>query len=376
MNANSELDVNALMTQIRAASPAKKAVVPPSPPRSPGVPPHPQKRNGAPDPAQESFNQQTIGILKGLAAVSGDQKNELVQLRQEFNQQTERLNACEEQLQNHPRRAARPAPVYLGNRRLFVQTEHELPLICPTDDLPITRALICEGGWDLPLTRLFMRFIKPGMTYLEIGTHIGYFTTLAAALVGHHGKIHAFEPNPATFELLEANMSLNKCIYLSQLIPKAVSNQSGATTFHVFNKNPGNSTLSTLPDQLLNEWRERPTEVQVPCTTLDDFYAGENLQFDFIKIDAEGAEPLIFEGGPNFLQHRIKPTTLIAMEYNPPAIQGLQRDPKKFAQSLFAAGFRLWRIVDTEHLQPVASPEELDNWCISELLLSRGELPA
>ena len=366
MNANSELDVNALMTQIREASPAPRPVAAPRPP----------KRNGAPDPAQESFNQQTIGILKGLAAVSGDQKNQLQQLRQELDQHSGRWNAQEELLQKALRRLQRSAPVYLGHGRLFVQTEHELPIICSTEDLPITRALICEGCWDLPLTRLFMRFIKPGMTYLEIGTHIGYFTTLAAALVGHHGKIHAFEPNPATFAFLEANLRLNHCAYLSQLVPKAVSNQSGTTTFHVFNQNPGNSTLSTLPDQLLNEWKERPTELQVACTTLDDFYAGENLQFDFIKIDAEGAEPLIFEGGPNFLQHRIRPTTLIAMEYNPPAIQGLQRDPKQFAQSLFDAGFRVWRIVDTEHLQPVASPDELDGWCITELLLSRGELPA
>ncbi len=354
MNPNSELDVNALMAQVREASPALKVT----------APPRPQKRNGAPDPAQESFNQQTIGILQGLAAVSGAQKNELVQLRQEF-----------DQLKSIASRPQHTAPVYLGNGRLLVQTEHGLPLICRTDDLPITRALICEGGWDLPLTRVFMRFIRNDMTYLEIGTHIGYFTTLAAALVGHLGKVHAFEPNPATFEFLETNMSLNKCTYLSQLIPKAVSNQNGTTTFHVFNKNPGNSTLSTLPDQLLNEWKERPTEVQVSCTTLDDFYANETLQFDFIKIDAEGAEPLIFEGGRNFFQHRIKPATLIAMEYNPPAIQGLQREPKVFAQSLFDAGFHLWRIVDTGHIQPIASPDELDNWCITELLLSRGELP-
>ena len=377
MNPNSDLDVNALMSQIREKSPAAKPFAPAPVPRPP------RNGNGSARNAvsgQESFNQQTLGVLRGLAAVSEAQQRDVAKLKQELDDQTgrfEELSARHDELKaRHDELLVQvnaTAPVYLGKGRVFVKTKHGLPLLARADDLQITTALISDGFWDLPLTQIFQRAIKSDMAYLEIGTHVGYFATLAASLVGHLGHVHAFEANPETFRFLEMNMRLNCCAHIARLIPKAASNQTGKTTFHVFTNNPGGSTLSTLPEQLLQEWRERPVEIEVSCTTLDDAYAGETLQFDFIKMDAEGAEPLIFEGGMNFFQNRIKPTTVIAMEFNPPAMQGLEREPKVFARSLFEAGFKLWRIVNGGDFQPVASPEDLDPWCITELLLSRAE---
>ena len=379
---NTDLDVNALMSQIRETTAAPKTASPPRPAQINGA----SARNGA--ASSESPGPQTIAIFQKLSTVAESHEQALIQLQQNavvqnthIMVQNQRLADQDERLKEQTRRLdqqeKKTTPVYLGEGRLFIKTAHELPIIVRADDLQIVAALITEGVWDLPLTKIFQRFIKNDMAYLEIGTHIGYFATLAAALVGARGNVHAFEANPKMFEYLEMNMHLNRCTHISKLISQAVSNQTGKTTFHIFNKNSGNSTLSELPHQLLEEWRERPTPVEVRCTRLDDYYANETMQFDFIKIDAEGAEPLIFEGGTNFFQNRIKPETIIAMEFNPPAIQGLKRDPQAFAQSLFDAGFKLWRIVGVDDFQPVTAPDQLDKWCITELLLTRSEnLPA
>lgn len=388
--AHPDLDVNVLMSQIRETGSTPKAVVAPAPQRQPSNNGAGNKKQGS----QESFNQQAIGILQGLSGVSNVHQQSLIQLQQnavvqnnhlcqhrdQLNEQREQLDQqkarLEEQEKTIKSLASRPAAVYIGNGRVFTKTSRGLPLIVRADDLQITAALVTDGIWDNSLTRLYERYIKNDMKYLEIGTHVGYFATMAASLVGYRGAVHAFEPNPVTFEFLEQNMRLNQCTHITNLIQQAASNETGKTTFNIFSKNPGGSTLSQLPETLLEEWRERPTPVEVRCTRLDDYYAGKDLQFDFIKIDAEGAEPLIFEGGADFFQNRIKPETIIAMEFNPPAITGLKRDPKVFAQHLFDIGFKLWRIVNEDDLQPVNSPAELDAWCITELLMSRSELPA
>jgi FkbM family methyltransferase len=364
------------MSQIRQTAPGPKITPAPvlRPPRNGNGNGngHGAARNAA--SSQETFNQKTIGVLRGLASVSEGHERTARKLQEDLDAQASQLTELKtRQEELHERLKHATNPVYLGKGRVFVKTARGLPLIVRADDLQITTSLISDGYWDLPLTQIFERFIKNDMAYLEIGTHVGYFATLAASLVGHRGSIHAFEANPETFRFLEGNMRLNRCTHIAKLVGQAASNQTGKTTFHVFANNPGGSTLSTLPEQLLEEWRERPMPIEVSCTTLDDYFAGETRQFDFIKMDAEGAEPLIFEGGRNFFQERIKPTTVIALEFNPPAIQGLKREPKVFAQGLFDAGFKLWRIVDGENYQPVTSPADLDAWCITELLLSRSE---
>jgi len=383
MNAQAQpdLDVNVLMSQIRETGSTPKTVVAPAPQRRPAAAAPAGKKQD-----QESFNQQAIGILQGLSGVSNVHQQSILQLQQnaviqnnhlcnhrdQLEEQKKRIDEQEKTLKNFAPRQS----VYIGNGRVLTKTLRGQPLIVRSDDLQITAALIGEGIWDQALTRLYERYVKNDMKYLEIGTHVGYFATMAASLVGYRGAVHAFEPNPVTFEFLEQNMRLNLCTHITTLIPQAASNETGKTTFNIFAKNPGGSTLSELPETLLEEWRERPTPVEVRCTRLDDYYAGKDLQFDFIKIDAEGAEPLIFEGGADFFQNRIKPQTIIAMEFNPPAITGLKRDPKVFAQHLFDLGFKLWRIVNEDDLQPVHSPADLDAWCITELLMSRSELPA
>ena len=60
------------------------------------------------------------------------------------------------------------------------------------------------------LTRLLLSHLKPGMAFLDVGAQLGYFTMLAAWLVGETGQVHSFEPTPSTFELLNLNAGLCK----------------------------------------------------------------------------------------------------------------------------------------------------------------------
>ena len=62
------------------------------------------------------------------------------------------------------------------------------------------------GVWE-PIEASFIRGrLKPGMTLLDIGANVGYFSILGARAVGPSGTVVAIEPEPANYALLCANI--------------------------------------------------------------------------------------------------------------------------------------------------------------------------
>ena len=55
------------------------------------------------------------------------------------------------------------------------------------------------GTYEPLETRLVAAFLKPGMTVVDIGANIGYYTALAASKVGPEGRIYAIEPDARAF---------------------------------------------------------------------------------------------------------------------------------------------------------------------------------
>ena len=58
--------------------------------------------------------------------------------------------------------------------------------------LVVMTAIAYEAG----TTRLFEQLVNPGDVVFDVGVHAGYYTRLAARLVGPTGSIYAFEPEP------------------------------------------------------------------------------------------------------------------------------------------------------------------------------------
>ncbi len=151
------------------------------------------------------------------------------------------------------------------------------------------------GFFEEGLTAFALQKLKPGMTVCDIGGHFGYFSRLAEFLTRGSGDVHTFEPTPSTFEVLKRNTRRFPSIHLNQL---AVADQQGTleltdygTTFAAFN---------TITDGNMNnaveELSQAPKQTTVSTTTIDAYVEEHQLQLDFIKIDAEGAEPLIIKG--------------------------------------------------------------------------------
>ena len=71
-------------------------------------------------------------------------------------------------------------------------------------------ALIYYQGYSEPETaRVLKKLLKPGMTFWDVGAHIGEYSLLAARCVGAGGHVDAFEPQPAMFAFLQRNVIAN-----------------------------------------------------------------------------------------------------------------------------------------------------------------------
>jgi len=122
-------------------------------------------------------------------------------------------------------------------------------------------------------------------------------------------RVLAFEPLPENQSILMANVS--KYGVSVELVPVALSDRRGSSTFHVSAGQPpelfsgecwnyGNKSSSLLPPAAAEPmfgWISFPETITVQCETLDDVCASHDLKHvDFVHMDVQGAEGLVLEG--------------------------------------------------------------------------------
>ena len=139
-------------------------------------------------------------------------------------------------------------------------------------------------------TRLLGELLHPGDTFIDVGAHIGWFTTAAARCVGGAGKVIACEPYPSNASMLKVNLAENRYTNV-RVIEAALGDRPGTL---ILAKAGGNSTGVTALDWA---WDGR---VEVPVTTLDDVAADLDT-IALLKIDVEGWEAHVLQGAARTL---------------------------------------------------------------------------
>jgi FkbM family methyltransferase len=172
--------------------------------------------------------------------------------------------------------------------------------------------LLWQGGyWQEESQFHFVeRFLRPGMTVLDIGAHHGLYTLLASKLVGVRGKVVAFEPSPRERKRLRRHVWLNLCLN-TKVEPYAVgSTASQAELFVVENK--AEDWCNSLRPPVIHGTAKA---IKVDVLSLDDYLGGATLpSVDFIKLDVEGAELSVLKGAQKLLQAARRPVFMIEAE--------------------------------------------------------------
>jgi FkbM family methyltransferase len=150
------------------------------------------------------------------------------------------------------------------------------------------------GSYEPSETRAFKRILRPGGVVVDVGANVGYFTALAARLVGERGRVFAFEPSPYAFERLSAMVLRNK---LRSVVPVRAA----------LDERRGSDMLYLPPESAHNH---SPTmasagggnAVAVDVRTLDDCLDEWGVSsVDLLKLDVEGFEHRVLRGAARAL---------------------------------------------------------------------------
>lgn len=161
--------------------------------------------------------------------------------------------------------------------------------------IPETVSLhICRYGFfEEDLTRMVLEYLKPGMTFFDIGAHFGYYTLLASFIVGEKGGVHAFEPTPSSFAILKANTLNKHNVVLNNL---AVFSEKGNVTINDYGVRY--SAFNSIYDR--RKWnllkKLTPRKYKTETITIDEYVEEHKISPSFIKIDAENSEFEILKG--------------------------------------------------------------------------------
>jgi FkbM family methyltransferase len=190
-----------------------------------------------------------------------------------------------------------------------------------------------------------VRWLKPGMTAVDVGANLGAFTAAFAVAVGPSGVVHAFEPFAAARSRLERTLELNS-LQKVRVHPVAVTDTEGSAQMYSYG--PGYESWATLGGRTIEVGEltlEPAASGDVPTVTLDEWATAEGIaSIDLLKIDVEGAEASVIRGAARLLaEHRIR---VALVEVSDNTLANFGATSREVIRSLEAAGLRTFTAAD------------------------------
>lgn len=199
----------------------------------------------------------------------------------------------------------------------------------------VGRSLDLYGEFSQPEADLFAQFLQKGMSVVEVGANIGAHTVSIAQMVGPTGRVYAYEPQRAIFQILCANLALN-CLYNVHAYPFAVGARAGTLNVPFLDYTSSNNFggLALV---------ESETGEIVRVVTLDS----EDIpHLHFLKIDVEGMEAAVLEGAEKLI---LKHKPIIYMENDQ------RKKSPALIRKVLDLGYKIWW-----HLPPLFNPDNFN----------------
>jgi FkbM family methyltransferase len=212
-------------------------------------------------------------------------------------------------------------------------------------------ALDCEliyDGFETAEAAFVTRFLRPGMTVLDVGAHHGLYTLLASKCVGRTGRVIAFEPSPRERRRLALHLRINRCGNVD-VHPCALGDRAGSA--HLFLVEGIHDWCNSLR---LPNVEERTSRVTVEVRRLDHLLETIGWpRVDFIKLDVEGAELSVLKGAPQLLRGNVRPAILAE-------VQDVRTTPwgyaaREIVRFLADAGYGWFALADDGSLESISS---------------------
>ncbi|HEX5734955.1 MAG TPA: FkbM family methyltransferase [Blastocatellia bacterium] len=250
----------------------------------------------------------------------------------------------------------------------------------------ISREVCFMGRYEPQQSALLQRLLQPGMTFVDVGANWGYFTLLAAHLVGDSGRVISLEPDPRIFRLLESNLVRNNLSHVTAL-QLAAMDKNGTVNLSGYDEERDNWGLSKVVRGAVDNSPLFPVEAR----QLDEVLDEQTVErVDVLKMDIEGAERMALRGMQEGLAGQRYRSILLEM--HPSILAEHGHSTKDVLDLLLSHGYRGWwidhspeairhasyaRSLDLRRfLSPLGAASNIDDWPHSLWLLSDQALPA
>lgn len=226
-------------------------------------------------------------------------------------------------------------------------------------DKHVSRKIREHRIWEPFETSLIMSRLKTGGIFVDVGANIGYFTIIAASLVGKQGHVYAFEPDPENYRLLQKNCAYNFLQSNVHAVRGGLCNRDCAGHLYLSEDNLGDHQIYASAGV-----RE---QVDIALYQGADYLRRqlEHDQFetiDLIKVDTQGSEFEVMLGLMPLLQELpVKPAILI--ELTPFSLRQAGSSGRALIELLTALNQHFWIVDHIEHQLVPSSAEALAQWC-------------
>lgn len=228
-------------------------------------------------------------------------------------------------------RAQDLAPVRGLHPAEAVTTAEGFTLYVDPTDYAIGHTIARDRAYEPAVSAVLRHMLAEGATFVDAGANVGWFSMLAASVVGPSGRVFAVEPNPMNTGMVRLSAKENGFDNV-EVATIALSNRTGAMALETDGSNGRVVPVDGPPPEPL-----RASYVVASCT-LDSLLATAGVvRVDLMKLDVEGAEPLVLAGAAGTVA-RDRP--VIVSEFYPLALEAAGGGLGYLAQ-LRELGYRL-----------------------------------
>lgn len=205
---------------------------------------------------------------------------------------------------------------------------------------------IFREGFEEMMPRCIKEFVSEGDDCFDIGTNIGIWTLLMAERCGKNAAVYSFEPMSRNLQHLRDNIQLSGSKNIT-VIPTALGRTTGKVQLYT-PADPGRTSLAPEgADDLVEE---------VTLRKLDEVW--EELgkpEIRFVKMDVEGSEPFVLEGGSAFFR-QCRP--VVVSEINAFKLANMKTEAKAIFEFFEALDYEAYQLEDASaHLQKITHSE-------------------
>jgi FkbM family methyltransferase len=257
-----------------------------------------------------------------------------------------------------------PVPLKINNDRGLYRLNEGQVMWLKNDTSCIDNCLLKTGTWEPQAVTILKKYLKPGSVFIDVGANIGFFSIIAARIIGEKGMVYAFEPTDYFYSVLQRNLNENK-------IDNCFTFKFGLSDSEKSEKIiflDSSATMHVQADQVAE------SDEKIELKTFDSFVIEKKLsRIDFIKVDIDGHEPYFLNGALNSIE---KFNPLILLEINHLSYRAAGVDVIDFYSKLKSMGFYMY---DEFNLTEIKTLEQfLKSACnfnlSSNILLSKKDL--